>query len=554
MTAVRMGTSMGSEEGPPRPAQRDKIRDFTDAVERRGQCRGEPSETATGQMSLILSIGSEEGPPRTAQRDKIRDFTDAIERRGQCRGEPSETATGQMPLIPSIGSEEGPPRTAQREKHRDFTDAVERRGQCREELSKAATGHTPLIPDTSVSQMGGSDNLMGQMSTARGSTELRPPPDFTLGLEYWTGLRETIRTKLWQAYRLVHPNTIAEAEESTRVLEEGISRVREALAEKAQEGLAEEARSDQEFGPTIHQDWPRQPLKAARAEVSAWVGSQSERRYAQGRRWTPRPWDKIAKFIDKFNTLSEWKFHSLRELGSAQCQERMDLTAQRAIVELGRAVENDFSWRSSFPELADIKAAILKDLWDHMESFSQGLQLAVWDVLQNLVRATLSKTKIKCGSGHESVINVKISKADFPSWSALIETWGTGYNIQKDGEPPLLARRSDPKTKPATFSNMRICPKPFLDNSGLTDSNIGELRAEPEKESVGRTTHNRSKINSEHTPKSNSAENATSRQSSDRLEVAVTTVTTKNFVKTPNSSDLEQTYNPMMGCYLLSRQ
>ena len=33
-------------------------------------------------------------------------------------------------------------------------------------------------------------------------------------------------------YRLVHPNTIAEAEESTRVLEEGISRVHEALTKR----------------------------------------------------------------------------------------------------------------------------------------------------------------------------------------------------------------------------------------------------------------------------------------------------------------------------------
>ena len=65
--------------------------------------------------------------------------------------------------------------------------------------------------------------------------------------------------------------------------------------------------------------------------------------------------------------------------------------AQRAIAELDRVVDNDLSWRSSFPGLVDIKTAMLKELWDHMASFSQGLHQAVWDVLQNLARATPGK-------------------------------------------------------------------------------------------------------------------------------------------------------------------
>ena len=260
----------------------------------------------------------------------------------------------------------------------------------------------PLIPEKSVSEKEGSYNLTGQMSTARGSTELRPPPNFTLGPEHWIELHETIREKLWQAYRLAHPTTIAEAEESTRVVEDAISRAREELAETAREVLVEEARSEQEFGPTFHQDWPRQPLKAARAEVSAWVGSTPERRSVQEPRWTPQPWDIITKFIDRFNTLSGWKFHSLRELGSAQYQEQIDPPAQRAIAELGRLVENDLSWRRSFPGMVDIEAAMLKDLWDHMESFSQGLHQAVWDVLQNLARATPGNPPRKFWSGGET--------------------------------------------------------------------------------------------------------------------------------------------------------
>ena len=87
----------------------------------------------------------------------------------------------------------------------------------------------------------------------------------------------------------------------------------------------------------------------------------------------------------------------------------------------------------------------------------------------------------------ESIMNVKqyIFKADFPSWPASMETWGAVYNIRNYRDPPLLARFSDHKTKPATFTkfvgqclnclsdddnNMRSCPKPFLNKSGLLNS------------------------------------------------------------------------------------
>ena len=51
-------------------------------------------------------------------------------------------------------------------------------------------------------------------------------------------------------------------------------------------------------------------------------------------------------------------FFSLRELEA----EQMEPPAQRDI---------DLSWRSSFPDLVDIKTAMLRELWDHMGSFSQ---------------------------------------------------------------------------------------------------------------------------------------------------------------------------------------
>ena len=50
----------------------------------------------------------------------------------------------------------------------------------------------------------------------------------------------------------------------------------------------------------------------------------------------------------------------------------------------------------------------------------------------------------------ESIMNVKkgVFKADFPSWQALMETWGAVYNIRNDRDSPLLARFSD-TTKPS---------------------------------------------------------------------------------------------------------
>ena len=128
------------------------------------------------------------------------------------------------------------------------------------------------------------------------------------------------------------------------------------------EWRTEETRSERKFRSTFHQDWVRQPLKlsalppsvlpfkedsklaepqrsaappstnaeASRTEVSAWVGSTSERRPAQEARWTPQPRGLRAKFTDHSKTLGRWKFHSLREIEAARHQEQME-TADHAI-------------------------------------------------------------------------------------------------------------------------------------------------------------------------------------------------------------------------------
>ena len=174
------------------------------------------------------------------------------------------------------------------------------------------------------------------------------------------------------------------------------------------------------------------------------------------------------------------------------------------------------------------------------------------------VGSSFAKTASKTSAAWvpESIMmNVKkdIFKADFPSWPAsMMETWGAVYNIRNDRDPPLLARFSDHKTKPATFRkivgqclnclsddghNMRSCPKPFLNKSGLLNSKIGEL-PEPEKEAVWRRIQNRLKRKPQHRPKSHSTRNSQrSRRNTDRSEVTVTTDQTKKFVKTPDSSE-----------------
>ena len=134
---------------------------------------------------------------------------------------------------------------------------------------------------------------------------------------------------------------------------------------------------------------PPANAEAAKREVSAWVGSTSERHPTQEARRTPQSRGLLAKFADCSTTLGRWKFISLRGLEA----EQMEPPAQRAIAELGRVFGNDLSWRSSFPGLVDIKTTMLRELWDLMGSFSQELHQTVWDVLRNLARATPGRTQ-----------------------------------------------------------------------------------------------------------------------------------------------------------------
>ena len=113
----------------------------------------------------------------------------------------------------------------------------------------------------------------------------RPPPDFALGQKHWLGLNEEIRENLWQVYRLVNPTSITEPEELTRMVE-AISRTRKELAEKKAREVFEDSKLAE---PQRSAAPPLTNAEASKTEVSAWVGSTSERRLAQEARWTPQP-------------------------------------------------------------------------------------------------------------------------------------------------------------------------------------------------------------------------------------------------------------------------
>ena len=83
--------------------------------------------------------------------------------------------------------------------------------------------------------------------------------------------------------------------------------------------------------------------------VPAWVGSPSGRRPTPEARRTPQARGLLAKIVDHSKALGRWKFLSMRELE----EERLEPPAQRAIAELDRTLNNDLSWRTSFPGLVD---------------------------------------------------------------------------------------------------------------------------------------------------------------------------------------------------------
>ena len=122
----------------------------------------------------------------------------------------------------------------------------------------------------------------------------RPPPDFALGQEHWLGLHVEIREKLWQGYRPVNPTSMTEAEECTRMVK-AISRARKELAEKKAGEVFQDSKLAE---PQRSAASPPTNAETSRTEVSAWVGSTSERWTAA--RWTLQPRGLRAKKLIAF--------------------------------------------------------------------------------------------------------------------------------------------------------------------------------------------------------------------------------------------------------------
>ena len=307
-------------------------------------------------------------------------------------------------------------------------------------------------------------------------------------------------------------------------------------------------------------------------EVSAWVGSSSERRTAA--RWTHQPRGLRAKKLMAFRVgegvpFSDCysSFRTVVHDAKRDGQFAANFNIVQSIVPVLMRQQYPTLYGITFPQNTPNRYFLGEaQMWKALDLLKRNVTRSLPPRFDTGVRGSSGGGAPGVGSSSakvasktsaawvpESIMNVKkdIFKADFPSWPASMETWGAGYNIRNVSDPPLLAQFSDHNIKPATFRkfvgqclnclshdghNMRSCPKSFLNRSGLLNSKIGEL-PEPEKEAVWRRIQNRLKRKSQHRPKSHSTGNSQRRRNTDRSEVAVTTDQTKKFVKTPDSSE-----------------
>ena len=351
---------------------------------------------------------------------------------------------------------------------------------------------------------------------------------------------------------------------------EAISRTRKELAKKKAREVFEDSKLAE---PQRSAAPPPTNAETSRTEVSAWVGFTSERRIAA--RWTPQPRALRAKKLIAFRVGEGVPFsHCYRSFRTAVHDAKSDglfaanFNIVQSIVSVLMSQQYPTLYETTFPRNTPNRYFLDEvQMWKALDLLKRNVTRSLPPRSDTGVRGSSGGGSPGVGSSSakiasktsaawvpESIMNGKrdVFKADFPSWPASMETWGAVYNIRKDRDPPLLAQFSDYKTKPATFRkfvgqclnylsddghNMRTCPKPFLNKSGLMNSKIGEL-PETEKEVVWRRIQNRLKNKSQHRPKIHPVGNfQRSRRNSDRSEVTATTDQTKKFAKTPDSSE-----------------
>ena len=258
--------------------------------------------------------------------------------------------------------------------------------------------------------------------------------------------------------------------------------------------------------------------------MSAWVGSTSERRTAA--RWTPQPRGLRAKKLIAFRVGEGVPFSDCyRSFRTVVHDEKRDgkFAANFNIVQSIVSV----LMRQQYPTLYGItfiRNTPNRYFLDEAQIMWKALDMLKRNVTTSLPTRSDTGARGSSGGGApgvgsssakiatktsaawvpESIMNVKkdIFKANFPSRPASIETLGAVYNIRNDRDPPLLATfRKFVGQRLNCLSddghNMRSCPKPFLNRSGLLNSKIGEL-PEPEKEAIWRIIQNRLKRKSQH--------------------------------------------------------
>ena len=316
---------------------------------------------------------------------------------------------------------------------------------------------------------------------------------------------------------------------------EAVYRARDELAEKEAREVFEDSKRAE---PQRLAAPPPTNAETSR-EVSARVGSTSERRTAA--RWTPQPRGLRAKkliafrvgegvpFLDCYRSFRTVVHHAKRDEQFA-----INFNIVHSIVSVLMRQQYPTLYGITFPQNTPNRYFLDEaQMWKALDLLKRNVTRSLSPRCDTGVRgsseggapgvgASSAKFASKTSAAWvpESIMNrmqkKNIFKADFPSWPASMETWGAVYKIRNDRDPPLLARFSDPKTKPATFRkfvgqclnclsddghNMRSCLKPFLIESGLLNRKIGEL-PEPEKEAVWRRIQNQLKRMFQHRQKS----------------------------------------------------
>ena len=270
---------------------------------------------------------------------------------------------------------------------------------------------------------------------------------------------------------------------------EAIYRARKKLAEKKAREAFEDSKLAEPQRPAAP---PLTNAETSKTEVSTWMGSTSERRTAA--RWTPQPRGLRAKKLIAFRVGGGVPFsdcyRSFRTVvhdAKSDGQFAANFNIVQSIVSVIMSQQYPTLYEITFPRNTPTRYFLGEaQMW-------KTLDLLKRNATRSLPPRSDTGARGSSGGGAPGVgsSSAKIASKTSAAW--VLESI-----MKNDRDLPELARFSDHKTKPATFrksvgqclncladdgQNMRSCPKPFLNRSGLLNSKIREL-PEPEKEAV----------------------------------------------------------------------